>query len=125
MISLTKEMILKLHNDVNKNYGGLDGIRDEDLLLSAISSPYQTFGGKDLYPSIIEKGSRMCYSIVKNHPFVDGNKRTAFLVLSTMLVLNNITLFAGKKDIVRIFQKLASGEISYSYFLVWVKAHTE
>lgn len=125
MRELSKEMILKLHRETIIKHGGLDGVRDEELLLSSIYSPYQTFGGEDLYPTIIDKSARMSYLIVKNHPFVDGNKRTAFLVLSTMLVLNNITLFAGKKDIVRIFQKLASGEITYRYFLVWVKAHTE
>lgn len=125
MRGLSKEMILKLYRETIIKHGGLDGIRDEKILLSSIYSPYQTFGREDLYPTIIDKSARMSYLIVKNHPFVDGNKRTAFLVLSTMLVLNNITLFAEKKDIIRIFQKLESGEITYNNFLVWVKAHTE
>ena len=125
MISLTKEMILKLHKDAVRKYGGLDGIRDENLLLSAIMSPFQTFGGKELYPSIIEKAARMCYAIIKNHPFVDGNKRTAFFVLSVLLLLNNITFFSEKKEIIYIIESLASGYKSYDEFLVWLKNHTE
>lgn len=125
MIQLTKEMILKLHYISIEKYGGLDGIRDENLLDSAISSPYQTFGGEDLYPSIVEKCARLCFSIIKNHPFIDGNKRTAFFVLASLLTLNHITLFAKKKEIVKTIEGVAVGTVSFDRFLFWLKNHIE
>lgn len=75
MIILSKEQILMLHSQLIEATGGSDGIRDEGMLESAISNPFQTFGGKELYPSIQAKAAQLCYGLVKNHPMIDGNKR--------------------------------------------------
>ena len=75
MIKLTKEQILMLHSDLIKKTGGSDGIRDIGLLESALETPFQSYGGEELYPSIQAKAARLCYGLVKNHAMVDGNKR--------------------------------------------------
>lgn len=75
MIKLTKEQILLLHAQLIEITGGSDGIRDIGLLESALESPFQSYGGVELYPSIQAKAARLCYGLVKNHAMVDGNKR--------------------------------------------------
>ena len=72
---LTKEQILLLHSQLVKEFGGSLDIRDDSLLESAINTPFQTYGGEELYPTLLDKASRLCFGLVKNHPFVDGNKR--------------------------------------------------
>jgi death on curing protein len=75
---ITKEIILYLHERSVQEYGGSHAIRDEGLMESAITRPYQTFDGVDLYPSFYEKAAAIAESIIINHPFVDGNKRTGY-----------------------------------------------
>ncbi len=75
MIKLTKEQILLLHTQLIETTGGSDGIRDLGLLESALESPFQSYGGEELYPSIQAKAARLCYGLVKNHAMIDGNKR--------------------------------------------------
>ena len=70
MIKLTKDDILTLYKIMVDNTGGTIGIRDESLLDSALNAPFQTFGNEELYPSIKEKASRLCYGLIKNHPFI-------------------------------------------------------
>ena len=79
MIKLTKEQILLLHSELIKMTGGSDGIRDIGLLESALETPFQSYGGEELYPSIQAKAARLCYGLVKNHAMVDGNKRLVFM----------------------------------------------
>ncbi|MGB4610476.1 MAG: Fic family protein [Saccharofermentanales bacterium] len=81
---LSKDDIIFIHAEYIKMFGGLDGIRDETLLESAIESPYQTFDGMMLYEDPIERIARLGFNIIKNHPFIDGNKRTG---MATMLAL--------------------------------------
>lgn len=75
MIRLTKEQVLMLHERLIQTTGGSLGIRDEGMLDSALSNPFQTFGGEELYPSIQAKAAQLCYGLVKNHSMIDGNKR--------------------------------------------------
>ena len=75
MKRFSREQILPLHEKIISISGGSKGFRDENLLLSAINSPYQTFGGEKLYPSLIEKAVRLRYNLISNHPFIDSNKR--------------------------------------------------
>ncbi|WP_330572329.1 type II toxin-antitoxin system death-on-curing family toxin [Petralouisia muris] len=75
MNKLTKEQILLLHTQLIETTGGSDGIRDMSLLESALESPFQSYGGEELYPSIQAKAARLCYGLVKNHAMIDGNKR--------------------------------------------------
>ncbi|MDR2568732.1 MAG: Fic family protein, partial [Oscillospiraceae bacterium] len=75
MKKLSKEQVLLLHCELINAHGGSDGIRDESLLDSAISAPFQTFGGQSMFPSIQQKAVRLGYGLIMNHPFIDGNKR--------------------------------------------------
>lgn len=84
MIRLTKEQILLLHSNIIKMTGGSVGIRDIALLESALESPFQSYAGEELYPSIQANAARLCYGLVKNHAMVDGNKRIG---VHTMLVV--------------------------------------
>ena len=79
MIKLSKEKVMLLHEMLAKQTGGSTGIRDTDLLESALESAYQTFGGVELYPSVEEKGAWLGYALISNHAFVDGNKRIGML----------------------------------------------
>ena len=75
MIILSKEQVLMLHERLAEATGGSKGIRDEGLLDSALSNPFQSFGGEELYPSVQAKAAQLCYGLVKNHAMLDGNKR--------------------------------------------------
>ena len=88
MIMLTKEQILLLHTQLIEITGGSDGIRDIGLLESALESPFQSYGGVELYPSIQAKAARLCYGLVKNHAMIDGNKRIGCHAMLVFLALN-------------------------------------
>ena len=75
MIKLTKNQIIAVHSSLIAATCGSDGIRDKGLLESAIEAPFQTFGGIDLYPALLQKAARIGYCLISNHPFIDGNKR--------------------------------------------------
>ena len=81
---------LAIHARSIDRYGGIDGLRDQGLLESAIAQPQQTFDGVELYPSLAEKAARYAYGIIKNHPFADGNKRTGAAMLAVLLRANGV-----------------------------------
>ena len=91
---LTVVEVLNLHRQVIEESGGALGIRDLGSLESAVAQPKMTFGGKDLYPTIIEKASALGFSLIKNHPFLDGNKRTSHAAMEIFLVLNGMEIDA-------------------------------
>ena len=76
MICLTRDEILLIHERLIERYGGSHGVRDENLLESALNIPFQSFGGVEFYPTVLEKAVRLCFGLVKNHPFIDANKRS-------------------------------------------------
>lgn len=90
MIILSKSQILTMHKSLIEETGGLDGIRDEELLDSAINVPFQRFDNTDLFPSIQQKAARLGYGIIKNHAFIDGNKRIGTHTMLVFLALNGI-----------------------------------
>ena len=90
MIRLSKPQILLLHEQLVATTGGSSGLRDEGMLDSALNAPFQTFGGEDVYPSLQPKAARLCFGLVKNHPFVDGNKRIGAHVMLVFLALNGV-----------------------------------
>lgn len=92
MKMLSKRHILLLHSMLVAQSGGMDGLRDEGLLDAAINMPLQTFGGQELYPTILEKAARLGYGLIRNHPFLDGNKRIGTHAMLVFLDINNITL---------------------------------
>ncbi len=89
---LSLDEVLELHADQISSFGGTDGVRDEGLLESALAQPQATFGGDFLHPTISEQAAAYLYHIAMNHPFIDGNKRTAFAVMDTFLRLNGCAL---------------------------------
>ncbi len=120
---LSKQQILVLHEQLLAQTGGLPGVRDEGLLESALEAPFQGFGETDAYPSLQQKAARLCYGLVKNHPFVDGNKRIGAHAMLVFLALNRIELSYSQQELSEIVLALASGERDYDELLRWLIAH--
>ena len=92
MKRLSKEQILMLHSQLIEQNGGIDGVRDFNLLESAIETPFQVFDGVELYPTIQAKGARLGYGLIKNHCMLDGNKRIGTHAMLVFFALNGIEL---------------------------------
>ena len=122
---LSKRQILMLHSMLVAQSGGADGLRDEGLLESAINTPLQTFGGQELYPTVLEKAARLGYGLIHNHPFMDGNKRIGTHAMLVFLDINNITLSYEDDDLIAAILRVASGDMDDSELLEWLKAHIE
>ena len=123
MIILTSGEVIKLHEKLITATGGSPGIRDIGLLESAVLGCYQTFGGQDLYPTVVEKAARMAYAVCKNHPFIDGNKRTAIASMLVILCMNDIFLLYDQKELVTLGLGIADGSIDYEDIVAWIKTH--
>ena len=123
MITLSKKQIIMLHSQLISETGGTDGIRDEGLLDSAISAPFQSFAGTEIYPSIQQKAARLGYRKKKNHAFIDGNKRIGAHAMLIFLVLNKIDLDYMQDELSGIFLKIAAGEITQDDLLEWIITH--
>jgi death-on-curing protein len=120
---LTVDEVLELHRQVLQATGGGAGVRDSGALDSAVTQPQMRFGGQDLYPTLAEKAAALGFSLVRNHPFVDGNKRVGHAALETFLVLNRHELAAGVDEQEQVFLSLAAGTLSREDFTAWVQAH--
>ncbi len=103
--------------------GGLSGVRDLGALESALAQPRMTFGGIDLYPTVVEKASALGFSLIKNHPFVDGNKRTGHAAMEVFLLLNACEINAKVDDQEKIILRVAGGGLEREEFTDWLKAH--
>ncbi|MBD5479099.1 MAG: type II toxin-antitoxin system death-on-curing family toxin [Lachnospiraceae bacterium] len=123
MIILSKEQILKIHTSLIQATGGSDGIRDEGMLDLALNNPFQSFGGKELYPSVQAKAARLCFGLVKNHAMLDGNKRLGTHVMLVFLALNGYELSYSQKELSDIILALASGYIGEKEILQWIIEH--
>ena len=117
--------ILDLHEETIANEGGSLGLRDAGLLASACAQPRQTFGGEELYPTLVSKAAALAYSLVRNHPFIDGNKRIGFVAMHTFLLLNGFELIGTEDDQVEIFLALAAGDLNREQFENWITAHLQ
>ncbi len=117
--------ILMLHELSIADYGGAYEIRDRNLLLSAIARPFQTFDGKELYLTPIEKAAAIGESLIINHPFVDGNKRTAFLAMIALLNESRIEFLADAKEIYSFVMGMSTGENNFEAIVIWLKTHTK
>ena len=122
---ITIKIILRLHDLSIINYGGSQGIRDQGLMESAIARPYQTFGGKDLYPTVLEKAAALAESIIINHPFIDGNKRTGLLAMLLILEIGNFKITASNDDTYNFTIEISTGEIKFEEIVLWLKNNTE
>ena len=123
MIKIDFNNTLKLHKLLTDFTGGSNEIRDYSLLDSTLNTSFQTFEGKELYPSLEEKGARFGFNLVSNHAFVDGNKRIGLLVMLTFLEINGINLKFTDDELVKIWLSLASGQMTYENLFDWIKTH--
>ncbi len=120
---LTLEEVIELHRLVRERSGGGEGVRDLGSLESAVAQPMMAFGGQELYPTIADKASSLGFSLVRNHPFVDGNKRIGHAAMETFLVLNGFELSAPVDEQEQIILRLAAGELTREEFTKWVNSH--
>jgi death-on-curing protein len=110
----------KIHDILIDKFGGAKGIRDKGLLESSINRPFQTFDGQELYPSAVDKAAAIFESIITNHPFIDGNKRTAYVLMRLMLKNHNIDINLGQNDKYDFVIKAASGQLTFDQIKTWI-----
>lgn len=118
---ITFEEVLIIHTRVIKEFGGADGIRDRGLVDAAISRPFQTFDGQELYPSAIEKAAAVIESVLNNHPFVDGNKRTGYVLLRLILLNNNLDITATQAEKYDFVIRIANGTDKLEQIKSWLE----
>ncbi|WP_288703808.1 type II toxin-antitoxin system death-on-curing family toxin [uncultured Clostridium sp.] len=123
MIRLSKEQVILLHQRLIETTGGSSGIRDEGMLESALSNPFQSFGDVELYPSIQAKAAQLCFGIVKNHPMIDGNKRLGTHVMLVFMALNGYELSYTQQELSSTILDLAAGKIGFETILQWIISH--
>jgi len=121
---LSKDIILLIHKKLIDDTGGIYGIRDESLLESAIYAPFAEYGGIEAFPLVIEKAARLALGIVKNHPFIDGNKRTGIMAMQIFLYINGIELTCNNNVLVELGLNIAKSEINYQSIVEWLKINT-
>jgi death-on-curing protein len=118
------EDILELHNKSILDFGGSHGVRDLGLVESAIARPFQTFGGDELYKNIFEKAAALGESLIINHPFVDGNKRTGMLAMVSLLMSSGYLFTATPDNLYNFIIDIATGNISFDGIVEWLKENT-
>ncbi|MFI3206995.1 MAG: type II toxin-antitoxin system death-on-curing family toxin [Clostridia bacterium] len=123
MILLTINEIIQIHSKLIAKTGGLDGVRDENLLISAVESANNSFGDVEQYPSVEEKSARLCYAITSNHAFVDGNKRIGVMTMLMTLNLNNIKISYTQLELISIGLSVADGSFKYEQIYNWILTH--
>lgn len=121
---LDKQTIVAFHQDQIETYGGSSGIRDEGLLDSAIAQPHASFDGEYIHENIFEMAAAYGFHICQNHPFYDGNKRTALIAMYTFLFVNGYRLEADKKSLFAIVVDLASGKVEKKELATYLKKHS-
>jgi death-on-curing protein len=122
---LTLEEVLLLHARLIQRTGGSVGVLDIGLLESAMARPRATFEGKDLYPSVWHKAAALMHSLIMNHPFVDGNKRTALTAAGLFLALNGHTLAASNEEVLGLTRQVVRGEIDLPSIAAWLESHCQ
>ncbi|MEE9302470.1 MAG: type II toxin-antitoxin system death-on-curing family toxin [Thiotrichaceae bacterium] len=123
MYLLGLEQVLDLHSKVIEQSGGATGLRDRNALESALAQPQMSFAGQDLYPSLVEKSAALGFSLINNHPFVDGNKRIGHAAMEVMLIMNGYQIQADVDNQEKIILAVAAGEMPRDSFVDWVNEH--
>ncbi|MDU3238602.1 MAG: type II toxin-antitoxin system death-on-curing family toxin [Veillonella sp.] len=116
--------IYELHTQLENAFVLSSGVRDENLLASAVNTPFQTFMGNDLYPSIYDKAAQLCYGIANNHPFTDGNKRTALHSMYVYLIINGFDITATQQDVENMIIDVAAGNMTNTELTQWLRENT-
>jgi len=120
---LTLREAIALYHRIMDQSGGTRGIRDLGAVESALAQPQMTYGGFELYPTSAEKAAALGFSLIMNHPFIDGNKRTGHAAMEVFLVLNGYEIEASVEEQERVILQVASGEIGRDAFTRWLQAH--
>jgi death-on-curing protein len=120
---LTLAEVVELHELVLEAAGGAAGVRDLGGLESALAQPKASFEGQDLHQTLVEKAAAMCFSLVQNHPFVDGNKRTAHAAMETFLVLNGNEIEASVDEQERVMIEFSAGRVQRAQLVEWLQDH--
>lgn len=120
---LSRDELLLLHRRVIAASGGAHGVRDIGAIDSAVDQPRASFGGEDLYPDLVAKAAALCFSVVCNHPFVDGNKRVGHAAMETFLLLNGYEIAADVDEQEPVMLALAAGALARDEFTEWLRAH--
>jgi death-on-curing protein len=121
---IPEELVLTIHADLLQRYGGQPGLRDRGLLESALAQPRMTVGGKEVHKTLFEKTAAYGYHICNNHPFIDGNKRVAFVLMDVFLQKNGWEITAAEEDAYSMMMSLASGNLSKVQLASWLKEHS-
>jgi len=123
-IQFTIQDIYELHKQLENAFILSSGVRDENLLASAVNTPFQTFMGNDLYPSLYDKAAQLCYGIANNHPFTDGNKRTALHSMYVYLIINGFDITATQQDVENMIIDVAAGNMTNTELAQWLRENT-
>ena len=123
MISV--QQVLVIHSIAIKKFGGSEGVRDMKGLQSELARPFQTFDGNDLYPTIFEKAAAIGESIIINHPFLDGNKRTGYLLMEAMLRNVDLKIVANDEALYTFVINISTNAISFKEMVEWLKTNTK
>ena len=116
--------VLALHRRILAESGGRLGVRDLGAIASALSQPRVSVGGEDAYPTLVDKAAALGYSLIRNHGFLDGNKRLAHAAMEVFLVLNGMELRASVDEQERFMLSLAAGEVSREGLADWLRSNT-
>ena len=123
MIYLTAEQVLFLHARLVAETGGSHGVRDINMLLSALGRPQASFDDRDLYPALYHKAAALMDSLIRNHPFVDGNKRTGIASTALFLVINGYRLVASNADLEKFTIEVARSQHTLDEISTWLEAY--
>lgn len=125
MIWVTVDDIILIHSRIIQVTGGIDGLRDRSGLEAALAVPLQTFGGKDLFPSELEKIARLGFGLASNHAFIDGNKRIGAMMTQLLLKWNGYSLSLAEGELSEMFISIAEGKHKAEDLLKWIQAHLD
>lgn len=125
VVYITLDEVLAIHDDMIQKYGGSFGIRDLGLIQSAIARPQATFGGEDLYPTVISKAAALFHSLIFNHAFADGNKRTSLTATARFLHLNGYELNSSDQELIDFPLRVENKHLDIGQIAEWLKEYTK
>jgi death on curing protein len=120
---LTLSEVLEVHRQVMAQSGGAEGLMHLPALESALAQPQMTFDGEELYPTLADKAAMLGYALIKNHPWLDGNKRIGHAVMEVFLVLNGYEIRATVDEQEHVMLQVATSEIAREEFTTWLRTH--